>query len=117
MLPLEKLTDHTRFARIDTFGYLPLTLKIKTRDFLRLVKPFTLISLTVSTSSTFETALFHPYKYRPWGGCLVHTLGEKIYAGGVYTEVFWSSGTHNPLAAEESLSQALGCTLISFTDC
>ena len=27
----------------------------------------------------------------------------------------WSSGTRNPLVAEESLSQALGCTLISFT--
>ena len=27
----------------------------------------------------------------------------------------WSSGTQNPLVAEESLSQALGCNLNSFT--
>ena len=58
-LPLEKLVDHTRVSSLDTRVYLPLTLKIKTCDYLRLVKPFTLISLTVSTSSTFETALFH----------------------------------------------------------
>ena len=55
---------------------------------MRLVKPFTLILLTVSTSSTFETALFPPYKYKPWGGCLIYRLGEKSYAGGLYTEFF-----------------------------
>ena len=55
---------------------------------MRLVKPFTLILLTVSTSSTFETALFHPYKYRPWGGCWGYRLGEQSYAGGLYTELF-----------------------------
>ena len=76
---------HTRVSSIDTCVHLPLTLKIKTHDYLRLVKPLTLITLTVST---FETALFLPYKYRPWGGCWIHTLGEQSYAGGLYTEVF-----------------------------
>ena len=33
----------------------------------------------------------------------------------VYLQKSWSSRTHNPLVAEESLFQALGCTLISFT--
>ena len=58
-LPLEQLACHTRVASIDTHVHVPLTLKIKTRDYLRLVKHLTLITLTVSTSSTFETALFH----------------------------------------------------------
>ena len=35
----------------------------------------------------------------------------------VYLQKSWSSRTQIPLVAEESLSQALGCTLISFTDC
>ena len=68
-LPLEQLAGHMRVASIDTRVHVPLTLKIKTRDYLRLVKHLTLITLTVSTSSNFETALFRPYKYRPWGGC------------------------------------------------
>ena len=44
---------------------------------MRLVKSFTLILLTVSTSSTFETALFPPYKYRTWGGCLIYRYLES----------------------------------------
>ena len=36
-------------AELPPMGYAPK----------QLVKPFTLISLTLSTSSTFETALFH----------------------------------------------------------
>ena len=55
-LPLEQLVCHTRVSSIDTCVHVPLTLKIKTRDYLRLVKHLTLITLTVST---FETALFH----------------------------------------------------------
>ena len=35
----------------------------------------------------------------------------------VYLQKSWSSRTQSPLVAEESLSQALGCTLISFIDC
>ena len=54
-----QLACHTRVASIDIHVHLPLTLKIKNHDYLRLVKTFTLISLTVSTSSTFEIALFH----------------------------------------------------------
>ena len=50
---------HTQVASIDTRVHVTLTLKIKTRDYLILVKHLTLITLTVSTSSTFETALFH----------------------------------------------------------
>ena len=34
----------------------------------------------------------------------------------VYLQKSWSSRTQIPLVAEESLSQKLGCTLISFTD-
>ena len=55
-LPLEQLMCHTQVASIDTRVHVPLTLKIKTRDYLRLVKHLTLITLTVST---FEAALFH----------------------------------------------------------
>ena len=58
-LTLEKLVCHTRVASIDTRVHLPLTLKIKTRDYLRFVKPLTLITLTVSTFSNLENALFH----------------------------------------------------------
>ena len=35
----------------------------------------------------------------------------------VYLQKSWSCRTQSPLDAEESLSQALGCTLISFADC
>ena len=35
----------------------------------------------------------------------------------VYLQNSWSSRDQSPLVAEESLSQALGCTLVSFTDC
>ena len=35
----------------------------------------------------------------------------------VYLQKSWSSRTQSPLVAEESLSQKLGCILISFTDC
>ena len=35
----------------------------------------------------------------------------------VYLQKSWSSRTQSPLVVEESLSQKLGCTLISFTDC
>ena len=35
----------------------------------------------------------------------------------VYLQKSWSSRNQSPLVAEESLSQKLGCTLISFTDC
>ena len=35
----------------------------------------------------------------------------------VYLQKSWSGKNQSPLVAEESLSQALGCTLISFTDC
>ena len=31
---------------------------------------------------------FTMYKYRPWGGCWIHTLGEKIHAGGFDKELF-----------------------------
>ena len=58
-VPLEKLVGHKQVASIDTRVHVPLTLKIKTRNYLRLVKHLTLITLTVSTSSTFETTLFH----------------------------------------------------------
>ena len=34
----------------------------------------------------------------------------------VYLQKSWSSTTQSPLVVEESLSQKLGCTLISFTD-
>ena len=86
-LLLWEVADHTRVVLLDTHGCLSLTFKNKTSDSLRLVKPFTLIFLTVSTSSTFETALFYPYKYRPWGGCWI-SLGEQSHGGGFYTEVF-----------------------------
>ena len=58
-LLLWKVVDHMRVVLLDTRRCLSLTFKNKKRDYLRLVKPFTLISLTVSTSSTFETTLFH----------------------------------------------------------
>ena len=64
-----------------------LTFKYKTRTNWRLVNPFNLISLTATTSPTFENCL-HPYKYKPWGGCWLATLGEQSYAGGLLTEVF-----------------------------
>ena len=35
----------------------------------------------------------------------------------IYLQNYWSSRTQSPLVAEESLSQKLGYTLISFTDC
>ena len=35
----------------------------------------------------------------------------------VYLQKSWISKTQSPLVTEESLSQALGCTLISFPDC
>ena len=57
--PLEKLTCHTWVASINTRVRFPLTLKIINRDYLRFVKPLTITILTVSTSSTLETALFH----------------------------------------------------------
>ena len=41
-LPLEQLTGHTRVASLDTCVYVPLTLKMKTHDYLRLVKYFTI---------------------------------------------------------------------------
>ena len=80
---------------------------------MRLVNPFTLILLTVSTSSTFEISLFPPYKYRPWGGCLIYTWRAKLCWWIVYRSL-WSSETQNPLVAEEFLSQTLGCNLNSF---
>ena len=43
-------------------------------------------------------------------------FGKKIYAGGISSKS-WSNRTQSPLAVEESLSQVLGCTLISSTDC
>ena len=58
-LPLEKLACHMRVASINTRVHLPLTLKIINRDYLRFVKPLTIPILTVSISSTLETALFH----------------------------------------------------------
>ena len=58
-LPLEQLACHTRVASIDTHVHLPSTLKIINHDYLRFVKPLTLITLIVSTSSTLKTALFH----------------------------------------------------------
>ena len=52
-------------------------------------------------------------------------LGEGIKEGilerkvmlVVYVQSIWSRRTQSPLVVEESLSQALGCTLISFPDC
>ena len=35
----------------------------------------------------------------------------------VYLQKSWSSRAQSPLVAEEFLSQKLGCTLISFTNC
>ena len=35
----------------------------------------------------------------------------------VYLQKSWSSRTQSPLVSEESLSQKLGCILISFIDC
>ena len=57
--PLEQLVCHTRVASINTRVRFPLTLKIINHDYLRFVKPLTITILTVSTSSTLETALFH----------------------------------------------------------
>ena len=57
--PLEQPACHTRVANINTRVHLPLTLKIINRDYLRFAKPLTITILTVSTSSTLETALFH----------------------------------------------------------
>ena len=42
-----------------------------------------------------------------------YTWREKLCCWILYRSL-WSSGTQNPLAAEESLSQALGCNLNSF---
>ena len=56
--PLEQLACHTQVASINTRIHFPLTLKIINRDYLIFVKPLTITILTVSTSSTLETALF-----------------------------------------------------------
>ena len=43
-------------------------------------------------------------------------IGEQSYAGG-NLQKYWSNKTQSPLVVEESLSQNLGFTLISFIDC
>ena len=57
--PLEQLACHMQVSSINTHVRFTLTLKIINRDYLRFVKPLTITILTVSTSSTLETALFH----------------------------------------------------------
>ena len=57
--PLEQLACDMRVASINTRVRFPLTLKIINRDYLRFVKPLTITILTMSSSSTLETALFH----------------------------------------------------------
>ena len=42
-----------------------------------------------------------------------HTWRAKLCWWSLFRSL-WSSGTHNPLVVEESLSQALGCNLNSF---
>ena len=41
-------------------------------------------------------------------------LGAKLCWWYLFRSL-WSSGTQNPLVVEESLSQALGCNINSFT--
>ena len=48
---------------------------------------------------------------------LIESILERKVMLVVYLQKSWRSRTQSPFVVEESLSQALGCTLISFTDC
>ena len=54
---------------------------------------------------------------RGLGEGINQSILERKFMLVVYLQKSWSSRTQSPLVAEESLSQKLGCTLISFTDC
>ena len=91
-----------------------LTFKHKTCTNWRLVNSFNFKSLNCYNFPNLRELPYFTHINTGLGEGVRYTnLERKVILWIVYRSL-WSSGTQNPLVAEDSLSQALGCNLNSF---